>query len=130
MNPEQMGGLSEKDKAMMGLDQKAETSNSEQMSALRQEAEQAMIAAFGSKEEAQRYAAMELTQQVLHPNPDAGIEEGLADKIGIARNFTGALELLENADHPTEGSRFLDRARSSLDSAKTSQAFARLSKRN
>ena len=115
-----MQGLSEKDRAMMGI-KSPESEGGPKMEAVKQEAEQAMVSAFGSVESARKYAKMELTSQIQNPNPDAGMEEGLADKIRIARNLTYVYEGGDGNQSSVE---------QTLMSTKTSAGFAKLSRRN
>ena len=61
------------------------------------EVEQTLIDTYGSVEEGERYANMELTENIMHPNPDAGIEENLADKIAYARGYVSVMKGLPNA---------------------------------
>lgn len=63
---------------------------------LQEASRSALIEAYGSVEEAERYAKMNLTERILRANPrsdlDMGIEENLADKIHYARNYLGVLD--------------------------------------
>ncbi len=66
---------------------------------IKKECEETLVETYGSIERAQKYANIEKTQNIMHPNPNAGMEENLHDKIVYARGY---LSIMQSADQIRE----------------------------
>jgi hypothetical protein len=108
-NPNEEVVKTEKHEASIDTPEEIETWKDliKEIDEMQKESSDALIETYGSIEEAERYAKMNLSDRVLHADPrsslNMGMEENLADKITYARNQLHVLKECNDGKSVLEG---------------------------